>query len=135
MGNTRLMYNWDRHTVHVYYCFLIILLSYDSDHGKFCKFLFKKIKSTNCQLPARKFYKKFDAVHSPKFLVVINGGDYHIIVCLCLTKAHVKQILFSSKPLFHDLASLKSLGKYKHVFTIFCELFYQEFTKVVIKAR
>lgn len=26
------------------YCFLIILLSYYSDHGKFCKFLFKKIK-------------------------------------------------------------------------------------------
>ena len=26
------------------YCFLIILLSYDSDRGKFCKFLFKKIK-------------------------------------------------------------------------------------------
>ena len=95
----------------------------------------KRSKSTNCHLPARKFYKKFDAVHSPKFLVVINGGDYHIIVCLCLTKAHVKQILFSSKPLFHDLASLKSLGKCKHIFTIFCELFYHEFTTVAIKAR
>lgn len=103
--------------------------------GNFVSSYSKRSKGTNCHLPARKFYKKFDAVHSPKFLVVINGGDYHIIVCLCLTKAHVKQILFSSKPLFHDLASLKSQGKCKHIFTIFCELFYHEFTTVAIKAR
>lgn len=103
--------------------------------GNFVSSYSKRSKSSNCHLPGRKFYKKFDAVHSPKFLVVINGGDYYIIVCLCLTKEHVKQILFSSKPLFPDLASLKSLGKYKHVFTIFCELLYQEFTKVAIKAR
>ena len=101
--------------------------------GNFVSSYSKRSKSTNCHLPARKFSKKFDAV--PEVSGSNNGGDYHIIVCLCLTKEHVKQILFSSKPLFPNLASLKSLGKYKHIFTIFCELFYQEFTKVAIKAR
>lgn len=42
--------------------------------GNFVSSYSKRSKRTNCHLPARKFYKKFDAVHSPKFLVAIMGA-------------------------------------------------------------